>query len=62
MYTLLPLELTIQLGIASPYTTRVVTADSRVLDIRVGMAYLKLLDREAAIPVSSWTSQCHYWE
>ncbi|MBI2305000.1 MAG: hypothetical protein HYU86_09700 [Chloroflexi bacterium] len=57
-YTLLPPGLAHDLGIALPgkgivpsVTTRVMMADSRTLEMGVGIAYLRLPDREAAVPV-----------
>jgi predicted aspartyl protease len=51
MYTLLPPGLAREVGIIATHSTRVMAADSRLLDVLAGMACLRLLDREAAIPV-----------
>ena len=50
-YTLLPPALAYELAIKPMVTTRVTLADSRTVEIGVGIAYLRLLDREAAVPV-----------
>lgn len=50
-YTLLPPALARELGIATPLTTPVTLADSRTVRIGVGIAYLRVLDREAAVPI-----------
>ena len=48
-YTFLPPAMAKELGIAFPVITEVITADSRKSRVPVGVAYMKLLDREAGI-------------
>jgi clan AA aspartic protease len=50
-YTLLPPQLFRQTGITQTVTTPVLTADSRRVDVPVGVAALGLLGREAAVLV-----------
>lgn len=50
-FTLLPPELARSLGILPSVTARVVLADRRMVTIGTAMAYLKLGDREGAVPV-----------
>ncbi|MCS7206794.1 MAG: hypothetical protein NZ951_02530 [Dehalococcoidia bacterium] len=50
-YTLLPPHRAAALGIALPLTGPVVLADRRTVSIPLDMAYLRLQEREAAIPV-----------
>ncbi len=52
-YTLLPPDLAESTGIDFPVTTRVVMADSREAEVRVGVAYLRLNDREGGIIVAT---------
>ncbi|MCH7712138.1 MAG: hypothetical protein IIC99_00810 [Chloroflexi bacterium] len=52
-YTFLPTDLAESMGIDFPVASRVVLADSREADIRVGVAYLRLEDREGGIMVAN---------
>ena len=52
-YTFLPTDLAESMGIDFPVTSRVVLADSREADIRAGVAYLRLEDREGGIMVAN---------
>ena len=52
-YTFLPPALAANLGITLPVTSRVITADSSTVEIQVGVAYLRLMDREGGIIVGS---------
>ena len=53
LYTFLPPGLAAQLGITFPETSRVITADSRTMDVPVGVAYLRIGDREGGILVAT---------
>jgi clan AA aspartic protease len=50
-YTIVPPEVAETAGIQGTVQTRVRTADNRSISITTGMAYLKLMGREAAVPV-----------
>lgn len=50
-YTIVPPELAETAGIIQTVQTRVRTAGNRSLPLSTGMAYVKLLGREAAVPV-----------
>jgi len=50
-YTVIPPRLARDLGIASTVPTRAVVADNRVVEMGTAMAYLKLMDRDGAVPV-----------
>ena len=50
-YTIVPPEVAETAGIQMTVQTRVRTADDRAISISTGMAYLKLMGREAAVPV-----------
>jgi clan AA aspartic protease len=50
-YTLLPPDLARSLDITPAVTTKAVLADSRTVELAVGVACLRLLDREGAILV-----------
>ena len=52
-YTFLPTDLAESMGIDFPVTSRVVLADSREAEVRVGVAYLRLEDREGGIMVAT---------
>lgn len=52
-YTFLPTDLADSIGIDFPVASRVVMADSRETEIRVGVAYLRLQDREGGIMVAA---------
>ena len=52
-YTFLPTDLAESIGIDFPVTSRVVLADSREAEVRVGVAYLRLEDREGGIMVAT---------
>ena len=52
-YTFLPSDLAESMGIDFPVTSRVVLADSREAEVRVGVAYLRLEDREGGIMVAT---------
>ena len=52
-YTFLPAALAESMGIDFPVTSRVVLADSREAEVRVGVAYLRLEDREGGIMVAT---------
>ena len=59
-YTFLPLELASDLGITFPVSSEVVLADSRRAIALVGVAYLRLMNREggilvASMPVLEWS-------
>ena len=47
------LERAAELGIGFPATSRVVVADGRFVDTALGVAYLRLLDREGGIILGS---------
>src|SRR5215211_7679804 len=51
-YTILPPSLSADLGIQASLQVPVVLADSRSLQMRLGVAYLRLLDREGGIPLA----------
>jgi predicted aspartyl protease len=53
LFTFLPREIADDLGITFPVTSRVITADSRAIEALVGVAYLRLMDREGGIIVAS---------
>lgn len=53
LYTFLPSDLASDLGIDFSMPSQVVLADRRILDVLVGVAYLKLADREGGIIVAS---------
>jgi clan AA aspartic protease len=50
-YTIVPQELADTAGIQATVATRARTADNRSIPMATGMAYMKLLGREAAVPV-----------
>src|SRR6478672_7917214 len=50
-YTIVPPELAETAGIQATVATRARTADHRSIPMATGMAYMKLLGREAAVPV-----------
>ena len=50
-YTIVPQELADTAGIQATVNTRARTADNRSIPMATGMAYMKLLGREAAVPV-----------
>jgi clan AA aspartic protease len=50
-YTIVPPELAETAGIVTTVRTRVRTADNRTVPLETGMAYVKLLGREGAVPV-----------
>lgn len=52
-YTLLPPDLAESMGIDFPVTSRVVLADSREAEVGVGVAYLRLEDREGGVIVAT---------
>ncbi len=52
-YTFLPPTLATTLGITFPIGSSVVLADSRRVDVPVGVAYLRLADREGGVIVAS---------
>ncbi len=52
-YTFLPPGLADGLGISFPVASKIVLADSRTAEARVGVAYLRLMDREGGILVAS---------
>ena len=52
-YSFVPPELAAELGIGFPATSRVVVADGRFVDTALGVAYLRLLDREGGIILGS---------
>ena len=52
-YTFLPPGLAEEMGISLPVRSEVVLADSRRATISLGVAYLRLMDREGGIPVGS---------
>jgi len=52
-YSFLPPSLAASLGITFPVTTRVILADSRITEALVGVAYLRLMDREGGVLVTS---------
>ena len=52
-YTFLPPGLADGLGITFPVTSEVVLADSRRVGVLMGVAYLRLMDREGGVLVAS---------
>ena len=52
-YTMLPLQLAREAGITFPVTSRVILADSRTVEVGVGVAFLRLEDREGGVIVAS---------
>lgn len=52
-YTFLPAGLAESMGIDLPVTSRAALADSREAEVRVGVAYLRLGDREGGIMVAA---------
>jgi predicted aspartyl protease len=50
-YTALPPRLAQRLGIRTTMSAPVVLADNRVTQVALGMAYMRLLDREAGVPI-----------
>ena len=52
-YTMLPSSLAADAGITFPVTSRVTLADSRTVEVGVGVAFLRLEDREGGVPVTS---------
>lgn len=52
-YTILPPALCEEMGLSLPLRERVVTADSRRVEIPLGLAHIELDGREAGIPVGS---------
>ena len=53
LYTFLPPSLAATLGISFPESSSVVWADSRTLEVPIGVAYLRLADREGGVIVAS---------
>ena len=51
-YTFLSPELADDLGITLPVTSEVVLADSRRVEVSMGVAYLRLMDREGGVLVA----------
>ena len=52
-YTFLPPEVAESLGITLPVNTRVVIADRRTIEVPLGVAYLRIKDREGGVIVGS---------
>ena len=52
-YTLLSPELADDLGITLPVTSEMVLADSRRVEVSMGAAYRRLMDREGGVLVAS---------
>ena len=52
-YTFLPPTLAADIGITFPVSSSVVLADSGIVKTDLGVAYLRLMDREGGIPVAS---------
>ncbi|MCE2462480.1 MAG: aspartyl protease family protein [Dehalococcoidia bacterium] len=52
-YTFLSPKLADHLGITLPVTSEVVLADSRRVEVSMGAAYLRLMDREGGVLVAS---------
>ena len=52
-YTVLPASLAEEAGITFPVTSRVTLADSRTVEVGVGVAFLRLEDREGGVIVAS---------
>jgi len=52
-YSFLPPGLAANLGITFPVTSKVILADSRITEVPVGVAYLRLMDREGGVLVAS---------
>ncbi len=50
-YTMLPPRLRNLLGIETTLRVPVITADSRVVQVRLGVAYLRIEDRAGGVPV-----------
>jgi len=53
LYTFLPPSLAATLGISFPESSTVVLADRRTLEVPIGVAYLRLADREGGVIVAS---------
>ena len=53
VYPFPPPAMAADFGITLPFTSRVRTADSGTVEIRVGVVYLRLIDREGGIIVGS---------
>ncbi len=51
-YTVLPPSLARELGLAPTVTTKLMLADRRTVEVGTAMAYLRLEDREGAVPVA----------
>ena len=52
-YTMLPPQLAREAGITFPVTSRVTLADSRTVEVGVGVAFLRVEDREGGVIVAS---------
>ncbi len=52
-YTMLPSLLASEAGITFPVTSRVTLADSRTVEVGVGVAFLRLEDREGGVIVAT---------
>ena len=52
-YTMLPSQLAREAGITFPVTSKVTLADSRTVEVGVGVAFLRLEDREGGVIVAS---------
>lgn len=52
-YSFLPPGLAADLGITLPVTSTVILADSRITEVPVGVAYLRLMDREGGVLVAA---------
>ena len=52
-YTFLPPNLASESGISFPVTSKVTLADSRTVEVQVGVAFLRLEDREGGVIVAS---------
>ena len=52
-YSFVPPELGEELGISFPVSSRVVLADSRTVEVGVGIGYLRLGDREGGIIIAA---------
>ena len=53
LYTFLPPDLATALGLTFPVVSNVVMADRRTAEVPVGVAYLRLADREGGVIVAS---------
>ena len=52
-YTMLSPSMCAEMGLNLALRQRVITADSRTVEIPLGLAYIQIADREAGIPVGS---------